>query len=254
MKTKKNAYVKFMVAIACSILVIACSDDNDNPIETPQEVLYGKEISVGKGIVKSFVKKNQQGDPESYGISFSEGALEGLPHEGASYIVPMPDAHGTLINHVSFDYATHHHAPVYDTEHITAHFYYISEAEKNAITTTGPEIDLLPPAEFHPKDYIPTPGGADKMGKHWPDTTAEELHGKPFKRSLIYGSYNGKFIFMEPLIEMNFLKSKPAAEWPVKEQRKVQTTGFYPASYALSFDQNTKLYSLTFNDLKRKTN
>lgn len=200
-----------------------------------------------------FVKKDRNGNPESFGISFSEGALEGQPHKGASYIIPMPSDQGILVNHVSFDYATGHHSPIYDMEHLTAHFYYISEAEKNAIKDTGPEIDSIPPVEFHPKDYVPIPGGVAKMGKHWPDVTAEELNGEPFKRSLAYGSYNGNFIFVEPLINMAFLKSKPNAEWPIKEQSKVQQTGFYPATYALSFDEDTKLYNLTFGNLKHKT-
>ncbi len=173
---------------------------------------------------------------------------------GASTIIPMPEGHGTLINHVSFDYATHHHAPMYNTEHLTAHFYYISEQEKQAIKASSPAMEVLPPAEFHPKDYIPTPGGADRMGKHWPDTTAEELHGKPFKRSLVVGSYNGEFIFIEPLINMEFLKSKPNSEWPVKDQAKVQRAGFYPSIYALSYDQTSKLYSLTFKNLNKRSN
>lgn len=255
MKNAKKQKVStiFLMAMAMSVAVSCSKDDNKDLTDEREEVVFGAEVAVGNGKVRSFIKRNEDGSPKSFGLTFPEGALEGLPEEGGSYIIPMPADNNTIVNHVSFDYAAHHHVPVYDTPHITTHFYFISEEEKNNITDTGAAMENLPAAEFRPTNYIPTEGGVPKMGKHWLDSKAEELNGQPFKRSLAFGSYDGKFIFFEPLINMEFLRAKPNAAWPVEQQSQVQTTGFYANSYALAFDENTALYTLSFDDLRLRS-
>ncbi|RYD93814.1 MAG: hypothetical protein EOP50_10530, partial [Sphingobacteriales bacterium] len=62
------------------------------------------------------------------------------------------------------------------------------------------------------------------MGKHWADTTAVEFHGKKFEKTFIYGSYNGKFIFLEPMIALDYLKTKPNITLPISQAAKAQQT------------------------------
>lgn len=183
-------------------------------------------------------------------IRFSGDALSGLPEQNTPFVLPMPANNKTQINHISFDYTVHGHGPehIYDVAHFDVHFYMISEQEKNSITLTDPKIDILPPAASIPKNYVP---GANepKMGKHWADTTAHEFHGKEFTSTFIYGSYNGKFIFLEPMIAVNFLKTKPNVNLTVTQLESVQQTGLYPEKYAIQWDKERKLYTISLNDL-----
>ena len=59
--------------------------------------------------------------------------------------------------------------------------------------------------------------GFPRMGLHWADAAAPEFSGQPFVKTFIYGSYDGAFIFAEPMLTKAYLESKPVATaTPVK--------------------------------------
>lgn len=74
-------------------------------------------------------------------------------------------------------------------------------------------------------DPVPT------MGKHWVDVTSPELNPnnpQPFTQTFIYGSYDSKVVFYEPMITLDFLKTTANFERLIPQPAKVQQSGYYP--------------------------
>lgn len=66
------------------------------------------------------------------------------------------------------------------------------------------------------------------MGKHWVDSTSPELNGQPFTQTFIYGTYNGKVTFYEPMITLDFLKDNDSFVRSIPQPEKFRKTGYYP--------------------------
>jgi hypothetical protein len=247
---KKSLRGICMIA-ALSVLLDACKKD-DTTFKQPTTT-YGKTVALFDGKAQSFVLKDAAGVPQTIGFSFSEDALTNLPGTNTMVTIPAPEDNGTLVDHMSVDFNVHGHEPVgvYDVPHFDLHFYMIPEMEQMAIVP-GSEMEVLPPAEYIPQDYIPFPSGDPMMGKHWGDQTSKEFHGQPFDRTFIYGSYNGKFIFHEAMVTLDFFKSKQSFTDPVKQQQKVQREGYYPQTYSVTYDAANKIYTVTLNELTLK--
>jgi len=248
----KHLLKQTVLAAFVGLFLSSCDkNDNQDPADPSASISYGSFVDVGNGQARSFISKNEDGSVKEIGFNFTEDALNGLPVHNTPFVLPMPADNKTLINHISFDYTVHGHGPehVYDVEHFDVHFYMVSEQEKNAITLEDPRIDIAPPTASIPKNYIP---GANepKMGKHWADSTAHEFHGKDFTTTFIYGSFNGKFIFLEPMIAISYLKTKPNVNLDVVPLGKVQQAGLYPEKYAIKWETTRKEYSVTLNNLK----
>jgi hypothetical protein len=233
---------------ALAIFLDACKKD-DTTFHQPTTT-YGKTVSLNDGKAQSFVNKDANGIPTSIGFFFSEDALNNLPSTNTMTMIPAPEDNGTMVDHMSVDFNAHGHEPagIYDVPHFDLHFYMIPEAEQHMIVN-GPEMELLPPAAYIPKDYADIPGGDVMMGKHWADLTSKEFHGQPFDRTFIYGSYNGQFIFHEAMVTLAFFKSKQSFTDQIKQQAKVQRDGYYPQTYTVSYDAANKVYAVILEQL-----
>ena len=128
------------------------------------------------------------------------------------------------------------------------HFYMIDEPEKNSIDTTKPELNILPDSFLLPTFYVPEPGGISKMGKHWVDITSPA----PFTSTFIYGSYNGKVIFHEPMITRAFLLSKPDTVMNIRQPVGFARPGHYPTNYQIQFDNEKKQWRIILRDFEHR--
>jgi hypothetical protein len=224
-----------------------CKKDKEN--EEQENTKYGSYVNIGGGKARSFVIYNPDGSAKQVGLRFSEGATTALPDKNTAYVLPMPPGNKTTINHISMDYAVHGHPPdsIYTVAHFDVHFYMISEVEKNAISVDDPRINILPPADLIPKNYI---GGANepKMGKHWADTTSHEFHGHDFTSTFIYGSYDGKFIFLEPMIALSYLKTKPNVTLPITPLGRRSPGSLNPGKYTIQWETIDKEYVVALTE------
>ena len=75
------------------------------------------------------------------------------------------------------------------------------------------------------------------MGLHWHDSTAVEYHGQPFTRTYIEGSWNGEFIFAEPMVAVAYLLTRPDTVVPVPSPAQHSIAGYYPAAYRVSWNE-----------------
>jgi Domain of unknown function (DUF5602) len=246
-----------MAAVAATVIFLSCKKEED---DGPKDGLqYGSEIPVGNGKARSFFEANEDNHPESIGIVIDEAALENLPGHETFFLLPVPDEvrKTTPYNHISLDWNPHGHgpAPIYDKPHFDMHFYMIDEAERNMIDTTKPELNILPDSFLMPPFYVPEPGGIPKMGKHWVDITSPELNpANPvsFTTTFIYGSFNGKVIFHEPMITRAYLLTRPDTTISIRQPNAFAQPGHYPAKYQIKFDSVRKQWRIILKNFEHR--
>lgn len=168
----------------------------------------------------------------------------------------LPDqASETPFKHAVINWIPLGHPPamVYTFPHFDFHFYTITNAERNAIVLGTPELvakmSRQPPAEFVPAGYSVGMGSA-LMGLHWRDPDAPEMHGEPFTKAFIYGSYDGAMTFAEPMVTKAFLETKPAAVvTPLKLPAQYSARGYQPTSYTVGYDVAAKEHRIAISGL-----
>ena len=223
----------------------------------------GKSVHVGHGTAHTFVRTDDAGKVVAIGVAFSETALDGLPkatkkQDDFPYLLPMP-AKGprTVFDHVVLNWESEGHPPphVYDVPHFDFHFYTVSRAQQMGVKFKSDADSGLPSqqpaAKLMPAGYIMPPGTAvPQMGAHAVNPAGGEFHGQPFTATFIYGYYNQKLTFVEPMASLAFLKSKPDFSGPVTRPENYSKPGAYPSAYSVKYDAAHKSYSVALEALE----
>lgn len=263
-------------AIAIAIIGIAagCSTDTGPEARTAHKV-YGPGQSLGQGTARLYATLNAEGKPVALGVALSETALNGLPQTpmpgtpaAATLMLALPEeARATGFDHVMLDWNPAGHEPhgVYTLPHFDFHFYTISETAQMAIAPSDPAYDVkmenLPAQAYRPEGTIKLPGGVPMMGAHWVDPTSGELQPPPnaqtFTRTFLYGSYDGHFIFYEPMITKAYIESVQSVAGysvtaPVRVAQQVERPGFYPSAYTVSWDGSAREYRIALDSLVQR--
>jgi len=221
-----------------------------------EKVFTGTSQPLGAGKIRSWVKSNH-GELTAIGVAFDENALKNLPaeppagQEGTEYVLALPpEAANTVFTHIGVNWNPHGHGPtkIYDVGHFDFHFYLISEKERGLITAKGEDLKKTYkplPTDSTPAGYVLAPDSAiAKMGAHWADPNSHEFHGHEFTKTLLYGSYDGKIIFVEPMITRAFLETKPNFTEEIKLPAKFPKSGLYPTKYSVRYEAATKEYTV----------
>lgn len=255
MKKLNLSVAIFATAAYLLCFLSACNKDDDTP---GKDIFYGPEVAIGNGKARSFVKLDANKNPATIGFTMTKGALENLPHESESYVLALPaEKAQTPYDHISLDWASHGHIPdgVYNRPHFDMHFYMISQSERAGIEVGTPQMENLPDATFIPPNYISVPGeGEPQMGKHWGDITSPEFGGKPFTTTFVYGSYDGKVIFHEPMMTQEWLLTKPDTVMSISQPEKFATSAHYPSTYSVKYDAAKSLYTISLDNLQLRQN
>ena len=268
------------VALSGALLAgSACSDSSTAP---NARTSYGVAQTLGNGTARTFVTLDAAGKPTSVGVALTEAALTNLPMtpnapspSAVMLQLALPaDAPVTGYNHIMVDWNPLGHEPdhVYTLPHFDFHFYSVTPAQVMAIMPTDPQwatkAASLPGASFVPTGYVAAsvlggvPAGAaavPMMGLHWLDTASPELQppptGKPFTETFIYGSWDGKFIFMEPMITkayMESLKNTAGMTRNIGTAAQVASAGYYPSAYSIRYDVAAKEYRISLDKLTNR--
>lgn len=254
---RKIEFINHIIPIILVIitLFVACNDDENNVLEpNPQEqIFFGEEKPLGNGFAKTWVKLDDQGNPIQLGINLSEGCLNNLPAHNHEVELELPtQASKTAFNHVTVDWNNMGHEPdgIYSLPHFDFHYYMISKNEQNLIPA-GPDPNTVDSTEI-PVDYFSTVDAVPQMGVHYLDATSPELHGSTFTETFIYGYYFGKMIFAEPMVTLDYLKTKPNISKNLKCPQVYPTVGlFYPKSFSIKYDSDKKTYDITLGDFSK---
>ncbi len=223
----------------------------------------GPDTKLGNGVVRAWVQLDRKGNPKSVGVTLTEEALTGLPaphgDHGPEYVLPLPaEAAQTPFDHVGFHWNPQGHEPpeIYGLPHFDVHFYMIPVEEKLAISPEDPAFKEKAAREadpaFLPEGYVSTVEPVPQMGVHWIDPTSPEFNGKAFTKTFIYGYYDAKLIFVEPMMTKAFLESKPKFSESLKLPAAYARPGFYPTRYSIRHDAANKEYRITLEGFKKR--
>ncbi|MDB4892296.1 MAG: hypothetical protein JWL61_4151 [Gemmatimonadetes bacterium] len=273
---------------ACRDAVTSVDDDPDG-LGAGIHREYGAPIAIGNGHARSYINIDTKNGntPLEIGVTFEESAMEGLPmdmgsHGGHAGIdLPLPAQNPTSYKLVELDWNPMGHEPatVYDQPHFDFHFYTISAAERNAIdpVTLGDvgfqtKASNLPTAAERFAFYVPVapPEGpvvaVPYMGVHWADLRAPELQGafghpenaKLFTTTILHGSWDGRFIFDEPMVTRAFIMGRKTAVSPASRDsvmalssaQQYRNAAYRPDAYRVTYDAQAREYRIALTQLK----
>ncbi|MDE2230349.1 MAG: DUF5602 domain-containing protein [Alphaproteobacteria bacterium] len=254
-RARRRPFLALLTLAAAAALAAA-------PTLAQAKTYAGKAVRIGHGTAHTFVRTNAAGHAVAIGVVLTASALDGLPKatkkkDDFPYFVPMP-AKGprTVVDHVVVDWEALGHPPphVYDVPHLDFHFYLVSRAAQRKVAFKSENDSGLPaqqpPADLLPAGYIVPPGTAvPHMGVHAVNPAGPEFHGQPFTATFIYGYYDQKLTFLEPMASVAFLKSKPAFAAAVARPASYSKPGAYPAAYSVTYNAANKSYALTLEQL-----
>jgi hypothetical protein len=206
----------------------------------------GAAQKAGNGTTRAYVLVDQKtGKTLEVGVALSEGVMEGLPAprpmtaaemmsmdhmDMHTWELALPASHPSPYRFVTFGWNPQGHEPagVWDVPHFDFHFYTVDDEVRRSIVKTDPQFAEkaanYPPELQRAPFYLDAASAArtapanvtvPEMGLHWIDVRTPEVQAmaghpeayKPFTKTFIYGSWNGQFIFSEPMITRAYLLS-----------------------------------------------
>jgi hypothetical protein len=271
--------------LAALALIVACQGDAPNELAPTQPATlaragydaagmhrqYGPPLKVGDGMARAYVVLNAKAGqaPAELGIALDEKALDGLPTDGMMYAfdLQLPAQSPAPYRFAELDWNPHGHVPpgVYTVPHFDFHFYMVPQSARDAIDPANPQFAAqasdLPTGDLVPPFYVvPGPPAAvavPRMGVHWSDVRSPELQGilgnpsgyQPFTKTFIYGSWDGSFTFLEPMVTREYLLTHPDAVSPISVPARYAQSGWYPTSYRVTYDAQAKEYRIALSGM-----
>lgn len=187
---------------------------------------------------------------------------------GTEHVLKLPaNAKNTPFKHIVVNWNNKGHPPpaVYTVPHFDFHFYTISNRKRKSIVAPAAEemcgnpaqplscelfdIATKPlPDEQLPPDYF-SPGAVEPgMGNHLLDMFTPELNGGTFTQTWIYGTWNGKISFFEPMITMDYLQSLHGRNcFSLKSPERFAKAGYYPTQYCAIYRSGRDIYKIELN-------
>ena len=165
---------------------------------------------------------------------------------------------------VGVDWQVEGHIPpgVYDLPHFDFHFYLVSEESVQAIGV-GPcgifmdcalfERATQPvPEKYVDHRHVSVGAAVAMMGNHLIDMTSPEFAKPPekFTHTWIFGAYDGRITFYEPMITREFFMSHPNSCAPIKQPKAWQVAGYYPTRYCIRYHQRANKYTVSLEGLE----
>ncbi|HJQ21458.1 MAG TPA: hypothetical protein VJ867_14005 [Gemmatimonadaceae bacterium] len=248
--------------------------------------LDGAAQKAGNGTTRAYVLVDKEsGKALEVGVALSEGVMDGLPAprklsmadmasmehmDMHTWVLDLPKNNPSPYKFVTFGWNPQGHEPagVWDVPHFDFHFYTVGRDVRASIVLSNP--DFASKAAKYPAEVARAPFYLDaataakteaknitvpEMGLHWFDVRTPEIQAlaghpeayKPFTKTFIYGSWDGQFIFSEPMITRAYLLSvreqngDNVAEVPVV---KFSEPGSYGSAYRIKWDAENREYRI----------
>jgi Domain of unknown function (DUF5602) len=248
-------------------------------VQAGEKLVKGEEKKIGDGTVRTWVKLGTDNKPVSIGVTMTESGLTGLPddvdtgrekgQESTKLKLLDQIGHYTFENelkfppeaapyvHMGFNWNPYGHWPqqVFTEPHYDVHFYMETPEYRHEIGK-GNYKDILKghkklPPELVPKGYEIAYGTLEpRMGIHWANFSSPELQPGKFNKIFLFGSFNGRMLFWEPMITQKFLQKKIADYSEVISQPAAYPkSGYYPMTYSIKYDQERKEFDISLDDL-----
>lgn len=214
--------------------------------EKDYNTFYGPVVQMGEGHVRSWANIGHDDIPMAIGIEFTAGVLnqhhEHNPGQAShDHDVLLPLHHKAKekmpFDHLTMGFMVAGHPPpgIYSVPHFDFHFYKMPLAERLAIPAyplAQSAFNNNPPTGFLPILYVKAPAGEAQMGAHWMDVTSPEFNGQPFSHTFVYGSYDGRVNFLEPMASLSFLESGATVHKAIRQPQLFDpSNNYYPTRY-----------------------
>lgn len=283
----KKINVKVLLSIGAIILFASCrkTDSASSPtddklssiterIVSPENAaavwhandyntFFGPTVQMGDGHIRSWANITHDDKVLAVGVEMTDGALKGLPKEpdnfaASTFVLPLHQKTKSLtaFDHIVVNWNVHGHEPdhVFDITHFDFHFYKIPQADRLAIPpfTIAPAMfDADPPIGYLPSMYLHVPGGVPQMGAHWVDLLSPEFNGGKFTHTFIYGSYNAKVTFLEPMATLATFEIGNTIHQDFRQPQSFSPTGkYYPTRYNIWKDNFNDRHYLSLDQME----
>jgi len=225
------------------------------PSATLADVTAGPEVAIGEGTAYAFVETDSAGAAVRLGIALSASAVEAAGHEMTMVTLELPEAaRAAGYDHAMLDWNPHGHEPahLFDVPHFDMHFYMMEKAEVEAIDPASAGASIRPDPALMPASYAPPPEVqvVPKMGEHWIDVTDPTYGGKPFEAVLLYGGFDGKVIFVEPMVTQEALLSGATFGGRIGQPEDVAAPISLPSAWSARLNKVTGNYEISVDALK----
>lgn len=220
-----------------------------SPHQQHQQI--GERQPLGGGSVYTWVRRDAAGKVSSFGLSFDENALTNLGDKEREIPLALPAIDGAPFRTAVIDWNPHGHPPehVYDVPHFDFHFYTIDEKSRMAIAPKGADADATPAADALPAGFVTDGDTIPMMGKHYLPRSMAEFNGGKFTATPIYGYYGGKMIFVESMVTVAYLNTKPSLAQPLPQPARFPDHGAYPSAWSVTYDAAAHRYDVAFSGL-----
>src|SRR5215204_968520 len=234
--------MKKVLFFASVALLVFSSCKKDNNEKKEEKVFKGDVQTFQHGKAWTWYEEDANKNPVRLAIAFDDEAMNSLErpndgesgghHHSNSSLKLHPKAlAATPFQHALLDWMPNGHQPFFGEAHFDFHFYMTSEAERIEIPPY--EVDntkflKVPGVQYMSTNYIAVPGGVPQMGTHWVDVTSPALNGGTFTETFIYGTYDSKVTFYEPMITEKFVRENQSFERAIPQSAKYQITGWHP--------------------------
>lgn len=259
MENSKKIYKKTLL-IGLLFMIFSCSKQDVGELETTQNgtqelkssnkekinVFKGPQVQLGNGKARSWISVNGEGFPVELALEFTSGVYENMENLPLETVLPLhlKATQLTPFEHITLNWNPDGHLPAFLVPHFDFHFYMISNEARMAIPEYSEETSALftnlPPAGYMPDNYGTPPGQGGvypQMGKHWLPLNLPDF--LPFTKIMVLGSYDGDYIFMEPMVELNYLQSNDAFSLDISQPLNFQESNNYPTKYNIYHDDAT---------------
>jgi hypothetical protein len=230
--------------LLASLGIFACGE-KENPLSGE---FKGDETTFGFGKAYTYIINDGDGNPSEIGVAIDADAFDNFTELSGDAEVSLnypAEASQTPFKHQFMGFAAHGHEPVgiYDVPHYDLHFYTSTIAERSAISPYDTvKAANMPGPDFFPAAYVPT-GLVPNMGVHWLDVTSPELNGSAFTQTFIWGSFDGKVTFLEPMVTRQFIMASHDFETDIKQPAQYDQPGkYYPTKQGFEHNHDKGEY------------
>jgi hypothetical protein len=253
MKRKSALALLLMLMTVFGLMPLAVGAKGDEA-----RTAYGKPLAFGGADITTYLTRDKTGAPLALGVEIPARALKNLPATTSEVLLSLPQEAQSLtpFRYLGMDWNPQGHEPdkIYTMPHFDFHFYIQSLEEKNSIDPGKCQgIDCADferamkdvPAAYLPRDYKNVGAVVPRMGNHLIDPASTEFNNQPFTRTFIYGAYDGKITFYEPMLTLQYLQSQPNEYLDLKLPAAYAQTGYYPTRYSVRYDPSKDVYRIS---------
>jgi hypothetical protein len=110
------------------------------------------------------------------------------------------------------------------------------------------------PAKYVHPDHIDVGAAVPDMGNHLINSKSPELvkDGPAFTHTFIFGAYDGRITFLEPMVTRAYIASKPSMCEPINQPQAWEVGGSYPTKYCVRHLDRDGSYTISIEGFVRR--